>query len=101
MLAHINLAAKPVKTVAFLGATGAGTPSQVNLFSRFYDLSARSVVIDGVDTRTVQQDSLLVHIGILPHDKILFSGMMCDHICNGKPEPARGNNRNSQSRPGA
>ncbi len=86
VLDHINLAAEPGKTIAILGATGAGKSSLINLIPRFYDPSAGRVEIDGVDIRTVQQDSLLAHIGIVPQETILFSGTVRDNIRYGKPE---------------
>jgi ATP-binding cassette subfamily B protein len=86
VLDHINLAAEPGKTIAILGATGSGKSSLVNLIPRFYDPSSGSVTIDGVDIRTVKQDSLLAHIGIVPQETILFSGTVVDNIRYGKPD---------------
>lgn len=86
VLDQINLAAEPGKTIAILGATGAGKSSLINLIPRFYDPSSGCVEIDGVDIRTVKQDSLLAHIGIVPQETILFSGTVRDNIRYGKPE---------------
>jgi ATP-binding cassette subfamily B protein len=86
VLDRVNLAAEPGKTIAILGATGAGKSSLVNLIPRFYDPSAGYVAIDGVDIRTVRQDSLLAHIGIVPQETVLFSGSVRDNIRYGKPE---------------
>jgi len=86
VLDQINLAAEPGKTIAILGATGAGKSSLINLIPRFYDPSSGRVEIDGVDIRTVKQDSLLAHIGIVPQETILFSGSVRDNIRYGKPE---------------
>jgi ATP-binding cassette, subfamily B, multidrug efflux pump len=85
VLDTINLAAEPGKTIAILGATGAGKSSLINLIPRFYDPSGGGVEIDGVDIRTVQQDSLLAHVGIVPQETILFSGSVRDNIRYGMP----------------
>ncbi len=86
VLDKINLVAEPGKTIAILGATGAGKTSLVNLIPRFYDPSSGSVEIDGVDIRTVQQDSVLAQIGIVPQETILFSGTVRDNIRYGCPD---------------
>jgi ATP-binding cassette, subfamily B, multidrug efflux pump len=85
VLERVSLAAEPGKTIAILGATGAGKSSLVNLIPRFYDPASGSIEINGVDIRTVQQDSLLAHIGIVPQETILFSGTVRDNIRYGKP----------------
>jgi ATP-binding cassette subfamily B protein len=85
VLDHIRLAAQPGKTIAILGATGAGKSSLINLIARFYDPTAGSVEIDGVDIRGVRQDSLLAQIGIVPQETILFSGSVRDNIRYGRP----------------
>jgi len=86
VLEGINLVAEPGETVAILGATGAGKTSLINLIPRFYDPCAGQVLIDGIDIRGVQQDSLLAHIGIVPQETILFSGTVRDNIRYGRPE---------------
>ncbi len=85
VLDRVSLAAEPGKTIAILGATGAGKSSLVNLIPRFYDPSSGSIEIDGVDICTIQQDSLLAQIGIVPQETILFSGTVRDNIRYGKP----------------
>jgi ATP-binding cassette, subfamily B, multidrug efflux pump len=85
VLDQINLAVEPGKTIAILGATGAGKSSLINLIPRFYDPSSGSVEIDDVDIRTIKQDSLLAHVGIVPQETILFSGTVRENICYGKP----------------
>jgi ATP-binding cassette subfamily B multidrug efflux pump len=86
VLDNINLTAEPGKTVAILGATGSGKSSLIHLIPRFYDPAAGSVEIDGVDIRTVQQDSLLAQVGIVPQETVLFSGSVRDNIRYGKPD---------------
>ncbi len=86
VLEGINLVAEPGQTIAILGATGAGKSTLINLVPRFYDVSAGRVLIDGIDIRQIQQDSLLTQIGIVPQETILFSGKVRDNIRYGRPD---------------
>lgn len=86
VLCGIDLVANPGETIAILGATGAGKSSLINLIPRFYDPSGGKVLIDGVDIRTVEQDSLLAQVGIVPQETILFSGTVRDNIRYGRPD---------------
>jgi ATP-binding cassette subfamily B multidrug efflux pump len=86
VLNGVSLEAEAGKTIAILGATGAGKSSLVNLIPRFYDPSSGAVEINGEDIRTIQQDSLLAHIGIVPQETVLFSGTVRDNIRYGKPD---------------
>ncbi len=86
VLEGVNLAAEPGQTVAILGATGAGKSSLVNLIPRFYDVTAGRILIDGEDIRTVQQESLLERIGVVPQETVLFSGTVRDNIRYGRPD---------------
>jgi ATP-binding cassette subfamily B multidrug efflux pump len=85
VLAGINLIVEPGQTVAFLGSTGAGKSTLVNLVPRFYDVSAGRILLDGVDIRRFRQDSLLSQIGLVPQETILFSGTVRDNIRYGAP----------------
>jgi ATP-binding cassette subfamily B protein len=85
-LQGIHLLAEPGKTIAILGATGAGKSTLVDLIPRFYDATAGSVQFDGQDVKGVTQDSLLAHIGIVPQVSILFSGTVRDNIRYGRPD---------------
>lgn len=85
VLDDINLTVEPGQTVAILGATGAGKTSLVHLVPRFYDVTAGSVRIDGVDVRDVVQESLLHQIAIVPQETILFSGTVRENISYGAP----------------
>jgi ATP-binding cassette subfamily B multidrug efflux pump len=86
VLRGVTLAASPGKTIAILGSTGAGKSTLVNLIPRFYDASSGRVSVFGRDVRSVTQDSLLAHIGVVPQDSILFSGTVRDNIRYGRPE---------------
>jgi ATP-binding cassette subfamily B protein len=85
VLDTVNLVGEPGQMVAILGATGAGKSSLVNLIPRFYDPAHGQVLIDGVDIRTIRQDSLLGQVGIVPQETILFSGSVRDNIRYGRP----------------
>jgi ATP-binding cassette, subfamily B, multidrug efflux pump len=86
VLEGINLTAEAGQTVAILGATGAGKSSLINLLPRFYDVSEGQVLIDGMDVRRLDEDSLLSQISIVPQETILFSGTVRDNICYGRPD---------------
>jgi ATP-binding cassette, subfamily B, multidrug efflux pump len=86
VLNGVNLAAEPGQTLAILGATGAGKSSIVNLVPRFYDVAAGKVTWNGVDIRQVKQSDLLLQVGVVPQDTVLFSGSVRDNICYGRPE---------------
>jgi ATP-binding cassette subfamily B protein len=85
VLDGINFVAEPGQTVAVLGATGAGKSTLINLVPRFYDVTGGRVLIDGLDVRQIEQDSLLAHIAIVPQETILFSGSVRDNIRYGRP----------------
>jgi ATP-binding cassette, subfamily B, multidrug efflux pump len=85
VLNKINLVIEPGQNVAILGATGAGKTSLINLIPRFYDASTGQILIDGVDVRSLKQDSLLAQFGIVPQESILFSGTVRDNIRYGRP----------------
>lgn len=86
VLEGVDLTAEPGQTVAILGATGAGKSTLVNLVPRFYDVTSGRILIDGVDVRDIQQDSLLARIGIVPQETVLFSGTVRDNIRYGNPQ---------------
>jgi len=85
LLEAISFVAEPGKTLAVLGATGAGKSTLVNLIPRFYDVSSGRIMIDGIDIREVTQDSLLKRLTIVPQETILFSGTIRDNIRYGVP----------------
>jgi ABC-type multidrug transport system fused ATPase/permease subunit len=86
VLHDICLAIQPGQTVALVGPTGAGKTSIANLVPRFYDVSEGAVLIDGIDVRTVTQNSLHRQIGLVPQDSFLFSGTIAENIRFGCPE---------------
>jgi len=86
VLNSINLVAEPGQTIAFLGSTGAGKSSLINLIPRFYDVVSGSVSIDGMDVRQIQKDSLLSQVSVVMQETVLFSGTVKDNIRYGRPD---------------
>ena len=80
VLQNISLTIKPGERVGFVGATGAGKSSIMNLVTRFYDVTSGAVVIDGKDVREWPLDVLRRTIGIVQQDVTLFSGTIVDNI---------------------
>ena len=74
VLRHISFEAHPGETVAFIGSTGSGKSTLVNLIPRFFDVSEGSVTYGGVDIRDVTQRDLRDRIGYVPQKGVLFSG---------------------------
>jgi len=86
VLHNINLGIEPGQTVALVGPTGAGKTTIANLAARFYDATAGSIRIDGIDIRDVRQQSLRVQMGLVPQDPFLFPGTIADNIAFGRPD---------------
>jgi ATP-binding cassette subfamily B protein len=74
VLHDINFAARPGETTAFIGSTGSGKSTVVNLIPRFYDVTEGEILLDGIDIREVTQHDLRDKIGYVPQKGILFSG---------------------------
>jgi ATP-binding cassette subfamily B multidrug efflux pump len=74
VLHSINFTATPGQTTAFIGSTGCGKSTVVNLIPRFYDVTDGAVYLDGVDVRQVRQSDLRDRIGYIPQEGFLFSG---------------------------
>lgn len=74
VLEHVSFTAKPGQTTAFIGSTGSGKSTLINLIPRFYDASEGSITIDGVDVREITQHRLRELIGYVPQKGMLFSG---------------------------
>ncbi|WP_425447577.1 ABC transporter ATP-binding protein [Dethiothermospora halolimnae] len=74
MLKNISFRALPGQTVAFIGSTGSGKSTLVNLIPRFYDVTEGEIMIDGIDIREVTQHDLREKIGYVPQKSSLFSG---------------------------
>lgn len=74
VLQHISFTAQPGQTTAFIGSTGSGKSTLVNLLPRFYDVTGGNITIDGVDIREITQHALREKIGYVPQKGMLFSG---------------------------
>ena len=83
VLKDISFHVKPGQTIAFVGATGAGKTSIINLLSRFYDIQEGSICIDGRDLREYDLSLLRRQIGIVLQDVFLFAGSIRDNITLG------------------
>lgn len=86
VLENISFTAKAGQTVAFIGSTGSGKSTIINLIPRFYDVSSGSIEINGVDIRDVKQSDLLENIGYIPQKGLLFSGDIASNLRIGKPD---------------
>ncbi|GAP65961.1 ABC transporter [Mizugakiibacter sediminis] len=89
ILHDVDFAIPPGRTVAVVGATGAGKSTLSRLLFRFYDVSGGRILIDGQDIRTVTQDSLRAAIGIVPQDTVLFNDTIYYNIAYGRPGATR------------
>jgi ATP-binding cassette subfamily B multidrug efflux pump len=85
VLKDVSFTADTGETIAILGATGAGKSTLINLVPRFYDVTSGRILIDGIDIRSLKQDSLLSQIAVVPQDTILFSGTVRENIRYGRP----------------
>ncbi len=84
VLQNINLHAMPGETIALVGPTGSGKTTIVNLLTRFYDISAGQIRIDGRDITDYQMDEMRKRIGIVLQDTYLFSGTIMENIRYGR-----------------
>ncbi len=80
VLHDINFVAKPGETTAFIGSTGSGKSTIVNLIPRFYDVTEGAILLDGVDIREVTQHDLRAEIGYVPQKGTLFSGTIASNL---------------------
>ena len=80
LLDDISFTAKQGETVAFIGSTGSGKTSLINLIPRFYDVTDGEVLVDGVDVRDYKQTALRDKIGYVPQKAVLFDGSVSDNV---------------------
>ncbi len=86
IIKNLTLEAKPGEIVALVGPTGAGKTTLVNLLTRFYEIDAGQICIDGKDIRQIQKDDLRQQLGLVLQDTFLFSATVMDNIRYGRLE---------------
>jgi len=86
VLSDITFTAKPGETTAFIGSTGSGKSTLVNLILRFYDVTKGQILINDVDVREVSQKDLRSHIGYIPQKGVLLSGTIASNLRYGKKD---------------
>ena len=89
VLSSINFTAEPGQTTAFIGSTGSGKSTLINLIPRFYDVSAGQILLDGVDIRQLKLEELYDQIGYVPQKGVLFSGTIASNIKYGNAKASQ------------
>ena len=77
---HISFRAEKGQTIAFIGSTGSGKSTLINLVPRFYDATEGEVLVDGVNVKNLKQSTLRSKIGYVPQKGVLFSGTVAENI---------------------
>ena len=88
-LSDINFTAQKGETVAFIGSTGSGKSTLVNLIPRFFDVTSGKILVDGVDIREMGLHDLRERIGYVPQKGVLFSGTIDSNIRYGKEDATK------------
>lgn len=86
VLSNITFTAKPGQTTAFIGSTGSGKSTLINLIPRFYDVTEGEILVDGVNVKDVTQHELREKIGYVPQKGVLFSGTINSNLRYGKKD---------------
>ena len=89
VLSSINFTAEPGQTTAFIGSTGSGKSTLINLIPRFYDVSAGQILLDDVDIRQLKLEDLYDQIGYVPQKGVLFSGTIASNIKYGNAKASQ------------
>ena len=89
VLHNISFTAKPGETIAFIGSTGSGKSTLVQLIPRFYDVTLGKIKVDGVDVREYRLKSLRQKIGFIPQKALLFTGTIAENLRYGKEDASR------------
>jgi ATP-binding cassette subfamily B multidrug efflux pump len=90
VLENINFTAKKGETVAFIGSTGCGKSTLINLIPRFYDATEGDILVDGINVKEFKQEALHNKIGYVPQKAVIFSGTVGSNVSygdNGKEKP--------------
>lgn len=86
VIRNVSFTASPGETVAFIGSTGSGKSTLIQLIPRFYDVSEGEVLIDGVDVRDYRLSTLRDKIGFIPQKALLFTGTIAENLRYGKED---------------
>ena len=86
VLTGITFTAQPGETTAIVGSTGSGKSTLINLIPRFYDVTAGSVRVDGVDVRQMERQDLWRRLGVVPQKAFLFSGTVASNLRQGNED---------------
>ena len=86
LISDLNLSIKAGEKVGLVGRSGAGKSTLINLLMRFYDLESGKILIDGMDIKTVTQESLRANIGMVTQDTSLLHRSVKDNILYGRPD---------------
>ncbi|OJG83199.1 ABC transporter ATP-binding protein/permease [Enterococcus ratti] len=86
VIRNVSFTASPGETVAFIGSTGSGKSTLIQLIPRFYDVSEGEILIDGVDVRKYRLSKLRDKIGFIPQKALLFTGTIADNLRYGKED---------------
>lgn len=89
VLKDVCFTANKGETIAFIGSTGSGKSTLVNLIPRFYDVSEGAIRINGIDIRNYDVMDLRSHLGVIPQKAFLFHGTIADNIRFGKPDATK------------
>uniref|UniRef100_UPI0025ECB89C ABC transporter ATP-binding protein n=1 Tax=uncultured Holdemanella sp. TaxID=1763549 RepID=UPI0025ECB89C len=97
VLKDISFETKPGETTAFIGSTGSGKSTLINLVPRFYDVTSGSILVDGVDIRNVKQSDLRSRIGYVPQKGMLLSGDIESNLLYSKKDASKDDISNALS----
>jgi ATP-binding cassette subfamily B protein len=86
VLAHISFSARAGETTAIIGSTGAGKSTLLNLVPRLFDVTGGQVLVNGIDVRDIEPETLWAHVGMVPQKPYLFSGTVGTNLRHADPE---------------
>ena len=86
VLHDISFRAEPGRTTAIVGSTGSGKSTLINLIPRFYDATSGTILVDGVDIKTMDREDLWAQIGVIPQKAFLFGGTVASNLRFGKAD---------------